>query len=135
MIWTLFCKGLNNSYICASKMKLLRQSYYLLIFSAISLATVFFMKINKQIFYSHYFKVIEEVELRNSQEVKTVAEWSALNTSFSIASAKILIQHLFAHAVSDCLLKDDLIGGQDETFIAIASSPRIYQSAHPARAP
>ena len=32
-------------------------------------AMVFLLKINKRNFYFHYFKVIEEVELRNSQEV------------------------------------------------------------------
>ena len=30
------------------------------------------LKINKQSFYLHYFKVIEEVELRNSQELLPV---------------------------------------------------------------
>ena len=50
----------------------MRPSHYiyrLFILAAAALSMSLLMKINKMSFYHHYFKVIEEVEVRNSQEV------------------------------------------------------------------
>lgn len=43
------------------------HTYYLLGLAAITFAMLFLFKINKASFYHHYFRVIEEVEIRNSQ--------------------------------------------------------------------
>ncbi|MEO0470654.1 MAG: hypothetical protein AAF206_13595 [Bacteroidota bacterium] len=47
-------------------MKLLFRPYSLFLMLAATLVMVIYMRINKQSFYHHYFKVIEDVELRNS---------------------------------------------------------------------
>lgn len=46
--------------------------------AAIVLATGMFVffRINKRNFYLHYFRVIEEVEERNSQELTAVSPWT-----------------------------------------------------------
>jgi hypothetical protein len=43
--------------------------YQIFLVLVASMTMTFLLKINKQDFYFHYFKVIEEVEMRNSQEV------------------------------------------------------------------
>jgi hypothetical protein len=49
--------------------------YYLLALVATSVAVFFVMKkIDKRSFYHHYFRVIEDVELRNSQAVETLPD-------------------------------------------------------------
>ncbi|MEM7373546.1 MAG: hypothetical protein AAF587_33280 [Bacteroidota bacterium] len=57
-------------------MKLLVHPYRWILLVAISASMLLLLKINKRSFYFHYFKVIEEVELRNSQAVdQQVALW------------------------------------------------------------
>ena len=47
-------------------MKLLFRPYSLFLMLSATLVMVIYMRINKQSFYHHYFKVIEDVEMRNS---------------------------------------------------------------------
>lgn len=49
------------------------QPYRWILLLAISASMLLLLKINKRSFYYHYFKVIEEVELRNSQALLTEA--------------------------------------------------------------
>lgn len=51
-------------------MRRLFRPYQLLLLATVSVAMIFFMKIDKLSFYHHFFKVIEEVELRNSQQIQ-----------------------------------------------------------------
>lgn len=54
-------------------MRRIAYPYYLLALMATSVAVFFVMKkIDKHGFYHHYFRVIEEVESRNSQAVETL---------------------------------------------------------------
>lgn len=48
-------------------MRIHRLAYHLSVMAVASLALLVFQKIDKISFYHHYFKVIEEVEVRNSQ--------------------------------------------------------------------
>ena len=50
--------------------------YHLLGLAAISFAMLFLFKINKVNFYHHYFRVIEEVEIRNSQALASPSVFS-----------------------------------------------------------
>ena len=50
-------------------MRKLSHPYQIFFILVALVAMIFLLKINKRNFYHHYFKVIEEVELRNSQEV------------------------------------------------------------------
>lgn len=54
-------------------MKLLGHPYRWILLIAISASMLLLLKINKRSFYFLYFKVIEEVELRNSQAVQQQA--------------------------------------------------------------
>ena len=48
-------------------MRSLFLTYRLILLAAVSVSMLLLLKINKRSFYFHYFKVIEEVEMRNSQ--------------------------------------------------------------------
>ena len=50
-------------------MKQFAHTYCLFALVVTSINVFFFRKMDKHSFYHHYFKVIEEVELRNSQEI------------------------------------------------------------------
>jgi hypothetical protein len=63
--------------------------YYLLGFAAIAFAMLFLFKINKVSFYHHYFRVIEEVEIRNSQAMTPPAL-----VLFSVTPKRAVIQPL-----------------------------------------
>ena len=52
-------------------MKQLAHTYCLFALVVTSISVFVFRKMDKTSFYHHYFKVIEEVELRNSQEIET----------------------------------------------------------------
>ena len=54
-------------YICTEFMRLGKYTYRFSLLLTVSMSMVLLMKINKISFYHHYFKVIEEVEVRNSQ--------------------------------------------------------------------
>ncbi|MEL7062154.1 MAG: hypothetical protein AAFP00_00275 [Bacteroidota bacterium] len=60
---------IGEMYIFAIQMKKPRFTYYLLLVPLLPVVLVSFKKIDKISFFNHYFKVIEEVELRNSQEL------------------------------------------------------------------
>ncbi|MEZ4775261.1 MAG: hypothetical protein R3D00_18900 [Bacteroidia bacterium] len=69
-------------------MRLYLRPYQLFLIFAALVAMVFLLKINKRSFYFHYFRVIEEVELRNSQEMGVFQkiqqlEMPAVNVSVS----------------------------------------------------
>ncbi|RMG22211.1 MAG: hypothetical protein D6730_16920 [Bacteroidetes bacterium] len=59
----------NIDYIRAGMMRTSLHPYRFLLLIAVSLSMLAWLKINKTSFYHHYFKLIEEVEVRNSQEV------------------------------------------------------------------
>lgn len=56
-------------YIRTEFMRIGKYTYRFSLLLAVSMSMVLLMKINKISFYHHYFKVIEEVEIRNSQEL------------------------------------------------------------------
>ncbi|MDX2246845.1 MAG: hypothetical protein SF052_08735 [Bacteroidia bacterium] len=60
-------------------MRLYLRPYQLFLIFAALVAMVFLLKINKRSFYFHYFRVIEEVELRNSQEMGVYTQLAQLH--------------------------------------------------------
>lgn len=70
-------------------MKRIAYPYYLLALLTTSIAVFFVMKkIDKRGFYHHYFRVIEEVESRNSQAVEALPDLLAglQSTAFDLPS-------------------------------------------------
>ncbi len=65
--------GRNSIYICPTKMKRAPLTYHLLLALVGGYAILAFARINKHNFYHHYYRVIEEVQTRNSQEWEAAA--------------------------------------------------------------
>ena len=66
--------GRNSIYICPTKMKRAPLTYHLLLALVGGYAILAFARINKHSFYHHYYRVIEEVQTRNSQEWEAAAK-------------------------------------------------------------
>jgi hypothetical protein len=91
-------------------MKQLAHQYCLFALVATSISVFFFRKMDKHSFYHHYFKVIEEVELRNSQQISTLPAiwrsakkalhqfWEGFCQWFIGAFARLVDPRLFALA-------------------------------------
>ncbi|MDB4286204.1 hypothetical protein N9933_02775 [bacterium] len=75
--------------------------YYL---AVLAMATVglLFSKINKHDFYHHYFKVIEEVETRNSQAIGTAFSFTSLDLREVVRSIANQIGFSFTSSLSCC---------------------------------
>lgn len=93
--------------------------YYLIGLVAVSFSMLFLFKINKVSFYHHYFKVIEEVETRNSQAL--------LSDAVVLFSAQAVHQNLIQPILS--LLCIASIGG------LFLYSPRLQQITWPRLSP
>jgi hypothetical protein len=109
--------------------------YYLTVL-LVAIASLIFAKINKHSFYHHYFKVIEEVEVRNSQAVPVVvSSWVEGSVQQLIAGVQRLISSLIPSVNQSLLLP--LIGFlfifRPEVWPRL--STRLYRRLHPALAP
>ncbi len=90
-------------------------AYHLFLFALVPVALWSFKKINKESFYSHYFRVIEEVELRNSHALpeeagwwvygvgSRVQSWGQVRNLFSFLWLGLLGLGLFASCLFLCL--------------------------------
>jgi hypothetical protein len=74
--------------------------YYLFSLLALAVASSFFFRIDKTSFYHHYFRVIGDVEVRNSQAVPTDATFSLPGTRvFAFFQAPgLILGHMLAAA-------------------------------------
>ncbi|RMG57259.1 MAG: hypothetical protein D6722_25205 [Bacteroidetes bacterium] len=114
------------------------RPYQILLLATVSVAMIFFMKINKQSFYHHFFKVIEEVESRNSQEVQTSAPvetiwWTVSET----AKGPVLPFLLWLLALATAL--GGMVLGGSSAFPFAGEGFRLHRAPHwfcpPVRAP
>ena len=116
-------------------MKRVFHPYYLLGLAAVSFAMLFLSKINKTSFYHHYFKVIEEVETRNSQEIE-VAMYSLLPEVRRIPSvAQSLIWVLFGLTGSLLWIAPIRFLPHQRPVLPILATHAPYQLFPPIRAP
>lgn len=109
--------------------------YYLIVL-LVAIASLIFAKINKHSFYHHYFKVIEEVEVRNSQAVLgNVSTWTEEVVSGMLADVQRFISDLLPALFTSILLP--VIGFlflfRPEVWPRL--STRLYRRFHPALAP
>ena len=95
---------IGEMYIFAIQMKKPRFTYYLLLIPLLPVVLLSFKKIDKISFFNHYFKVIEEVELRNSQELtdEGLAVWYIPSTveSTSISAFQTIYLWLWAAVIA-----------------------------------
>jgi hypothetical protein len=113
------------------------RPYHLVLLLMASLA-IFFSKINKRGFYHHYFRVIEEGESRNSQEVLPVGK--ALETRspawWSAERLFPVLRSLFALWVALPLLWIPSLQPLNfGPFLPRPQLQRCHLRTHPARAP
>ena len=119
-------------------MKLLKHPYHLILFLSASVVMVFFLKIDKHGFYTHYFKEIAEIELRNSQEMSDATPELSL---FSISvRAKSRISKLFRDWLSISIPTTSWLSeAQFSQNYAPEDLPLLaslaYSNIHPTRAP
>ena len=112
---------------------------YRIFFILAALASmVFLLKINKQNFYFHYFKVIEEVEMRNSQE------FSYFPSTAVLLSQPTRIIPIFSYLgflslgfLVICLLIRPLLTLDNFNFKVRPNDTlkAVYLTTHPIRAP
>ncbi|MEZ4825395.1 MAG: hypothetical protein R3C61_03750 [Bacteroidia bacterium] len=117
-------------------MRLYLRPYRLLLIFAALLAMVLLLKINKRSFYFHYFKVIEEVEMRNSQELSAFRQIDQIATVVPeiISLTQWIFQVLFFPITALLLWETGLqyIWGSRRLRLLPA---RIFYQLQPVRAP
>ncbi len=110
--------------------------YYLLVL-LVAITALVFSKINKHSFYHHYFKVIEEVEVRNSQALTapSISNWMDQVVQEVSQAARQIFAGLFAlwAAVTLLPLFRFQISFRPEVWPRLSS--RLYRRLHPALAP
>jgi hypothetical protein len=132
---TRLCSSWQNLYICRLKMRFSLRPYHLYLLLIGSASLLIFSRINKMSFYHHYFKVIEEVEMRNSQALEGIPQLTFVQLPSRVLS--------FAQYLMICLglmatFFVPFVGGlqpQQTRSLPLIHSPRAYLRTQPIRAP
>jgi hypothetical protein len=119
-------------------MRRIAYPYYLLALMATSVAVFFVMKkIDKHGFYHHYFRVIEDVESRNSQAVETLpallAEVNALQVD-----VRTLFYWLLGLLSAGAAASLRVVSLFPRDFASVTTAPLLrwqFWSSMPVRAP
>lgn len=117
-------------------MRLINRPYHLLLILASLGAMVFLLnKINKQSFYHHYFRVIEEVELRNSHELELSSDVAILTMSRSVEDFFVSLVLLLGITTGILLvILAPGLSGVDFPYVARPAS-QLHFLLQPVRAP
>ncbi|MEL6673451.1 MAG: hypothetical protein AAFR61_14700 [Bacteroidota bacterium] len=75
-------------------MKAIRATYYLFAIVIAGLSMMAWLKMDKVSFYHHYFKGIEEVASRNSQDHQEIMVWEAVPTAAAQALPLVFLTGL-----------------------------------------
>jgi hypothetical protein len=110
---------------------------YHLILLGFAIGALAMAKINKLSFYHHYFKVIEEVEVRNSQAVPAIGLSQLLTDSFRHTLDKVsrIMSSLLLPASAVQLLSLAPSHSPFHTQVWPRLSARLYHRFHPTLAP
>ena len=119
------------------KMKRYAHTYCLFALVLTSINVFFFRKMDKHSFYHHYFKVIEEVELRNSQEITPIVPfWHQAIHALQDLRSQVLtwLLGLFTAFAASCVWVALWLLPKPDLVLAPFSS-RVSWATPPVRAP
>jgi hypothetical protein len=111
------------------------RPYHLYVLLIGSASLLIFSRINKISFYHHYFKVIEEVEMRNSQALEGIPQLTFLQLpprDFSFAQYLAICLGLLAVFFVPLVVG---LQPQQRQNVPLLLSPRAHLRTQPIRAP
>jgi hypothetical protein len=128
--------GKTDYFLTFAPLMLKALNPYYLIVLLVAVASLVFAKINKHSFYHHYFKVIEEVEVRNSQAIlASIPTWVEAKITTLASKVQQLISVVIPALLISLFLP--IIGFlflfRPEVWPRL--STRLYRRLHPALAP
>ncbi|WNJ17686.1 hypothetical protein [Pontibacter sp. G13] len=112
-------------------------TYRFILLASVSVVMLFFFKINKMSFYHHFFRVIEEVGNRNSQEVASIATFDGLLESLEMEAEVVqdTLSWMFGFLPFLVLIILDRHFPTANRRSAVPIPVQIYRNIPPTRAP